>query len=103
MIVREWHGWTSRENAGRYEALFRGNGPNTQQMEGRIGAYLLRRDLGDEVEFVVQHQFRSMDAVRAVYGENFETARLIPGAETILSRYDQICAHYIVVEAPSSL
>ena len=61
MIARHWHGWTSKDNADAYESLFRTQGSNVNLVDGRIGAYLLRRDLEDEVEFIVVHIFESMD------------------------------------------
>jgi hypothetical protein len=100
MIVRQWHGWTSKDNAGAYEELFRSRGPNIRRVDGRVGAYLLRRETDNEVEFIVQHLFESMDALRTVYGEDYELGRLIPGAEKLLSRYDEKCTHYQVADAP---
>lgn len=100
MILRQWHGWTDKSNAGAYAELFRTKGPNVERVEGRRGAYLLRRDSGDDVEFVVQHIFDSMEAIRAALGEDYEAARLIPGAEALLSRYDGTCTHYEIDDAP---
>ena len=100
MIARQWHGWTSRENADAYEELFRSRGPNARPVEGRTGAYLLRREIGGEVEFIVQMLFESLDAIRAFVGDDYEAARLIPGAEKLLSRYDTRCAHYESVDEP---
>jgi len=42
-----------------------------------------------------------MDAVRAVVGDDYETARLISGAEKLLSRYDGACAHLNIADMPS--
>ena len=100
MIARHWHGWTSKDNADAYESLFRTQGSNVNLVDGRIGAYLLRRDLEDEVEFIVVHIFESMDVMREIVGDDLEVARLLPGAEKLLSRYDGICAHYEVVDEP---
>jgi hypothetical protein len=71
-----------------------------RKVEGRIGAYLLRRDAADEVEFVVQMLYESLDAIRAHRGEDYEVAGLMPGAEKLLSRYDQRAVHYEVVGEP---
>jgi hypothetical protein len=98
MIVRQWHGWTSRENAEAYEELFRRRGNRT--VEGRIGAYLIRRDAGDEVEFIVQMLYESLDVIRAHREEDYEVVGLMPGAEKLLSRYDQRAVHYEVVGEP---
>jgi hypothetical protein len=100
MIIRQWHGWTTIINANAYEALFRSKGPNTSEAEGRLGAFLLRRDVGDETEFIVQHVFTSMDAIQELYGNDYERSRLIPGAEALLARYDAHCTHYEVADKP---
>ena len=101
MIARQWHGWTSRDNADAYQELFRSRGSNVHGEDGSMGAYLLRRDDGDEVEFIVQRFFVSMDAVRAKFGDDYEVAGLIPGAEKILSRYNNKCDHFEIVDEPS--
>ncbi len=100
MITRHWHGWTSKANADAYAELFRSQGSNAHLVDGRPGAYLLRRDLEDEVEFVVIHLFDSMDTLLAIIGENYEAARLLPGAENLLSRYDPTCTHYEIADEP---
>jgi len=100
MIARNWYGWTSKSDADAYEELFRTQGSNVNLVEGRIGAYLLRRDLEDEVEFIVVHIFESMDVMKKIVGDDYEVARLLPGAEKLLSRYDGKCVHYEIVDAP---
>ena len=100
MIVRQWHGWTSKADADVYEKLFRTKGP---KVEGRRGSYLLRRDCGDQVEFIVMHIHDSMDAIKAVFGSDYEVARFLPGAKRILVKYDETVAHYEIVEAPPHL
>jgi len=100
MIARQWHGWTSKGNGDAYEKLFRARGMNSRQVEGRNGAYLLRRDCGDEVEFTVLSFWTSMDAIRAAQGDDFEAASIIPGAENLLSRYDRNCVHFKVADEP---
>lgn len=55
MIERIWHGWTAPERADRYERLLREEvvpGIASRGLEGFLGFQLLRRDDGDEVEFV---------------------------------------------------
>ena len=55
MINRIWYGWTSYENAAAYQSLLETEilpRIANRQIEGYQGAHLLRRDLGNEVEFV---------------------------------------------------
>ena len=53
MIARVWHGWTNLESADTYENLLRDEMfPEIQKIEGSKGAYLLRREGKNEVEFL---------------------------------------------------
>jgi heme-degrading monooxygenase HmoA len=98
MISRVWHGWTKREHADAYERMLRTTIlPGIHRVEGYQGADLLRRDAGDEVEFVTITRFDSMDAVRAFAGADYEVAVIHPDARDLLSRYDQRSAHYETV------
>ena len=93
MIARMWHGWTSRDNAGAYESLLRGEIlPGIHRVSGHRGAVLLRRDAGDEVEFVTVTWFESMDAVREFAGADWERAVVPPAARrlALLSRHDHL-------------
>ena len=95
MISRIWHGWATRENADAYEELLRSEVlPRIHRVDGYRGAYLLRRDAGDEVEFVTITQFDSLDSVRAFAGEDYERAVVLPEAQRMLSRFDERSAHY---------
>ena len=51
-----------------------------RRLDGYSGAYLLRRDLGDEVEFATVMIFDSLDHVRAFAGDDYETAYVPPAA-----------------------
>ena len=98
MITRVWHGWTTSENADAYEELLRTKIlPGIHRVEGYRGADLLRRSVGDEVEFITLTRFDSMDAVRAFAGENYERAVVIDEADRLLSHYDKRSAHYETV------
>ena len=101
MIGRIWHGWTTPENADAYESLLRSEVlPGIHRVDGFLGAHLLRRDAGAEVEFVTLTLFASLDAVRAFAGEDYETAVVPPEARQLLARFDERSAHYEVVAAP---
>ena len=103
MISRVWHGWTTPENADAYEGLFKKEifvGIAERQMAGYQGIHLLRRDVGNEVEFVTVMWFDSLQAVRAFAGDDYETAVVPPAAQALLSRFDARSQHYQVkVEA----
>ncbi len=99
MISRIWHGWTAPGDADAYETLLKKEIFVTiagQQIAGYRGIQLLRRDLGDEVEFVTIMRFDSIDAVRAFAGEDHEVAVVPPKAQALLSRFDARSQHYHV-------
>ena len=101
MISRLWHGWTTREKADAYEELLRTKIlPGIHRVDGYLGAYLLRRDAEDGVEFATLTLFESMDAVRAFAGEDYEVAVVPPEARKLLSKFDQTSKHYETVIQP---
>ena len=72
MISRIWHGWTTPENADRYEQLLRTEilpEIASRGIPGYLGAHLLRKENDAEVEFVTILWFSSLDSVRAFMGE----------------------------------
>ena len=100
MIVRIWHGWTSRANADAYEHLLREEifaGIRGRQITGFRGIELLRRALPDGVEFVTIMRFDSLDAVREFAGADYEQAVVPPKARALLSRFDERSAHYELI------
>ena len=104
MISRIWHGWTTRANADAYEAALRAEVlPGIHRVPGYRGAYLLRRDAGEEVEFVTVTLFDDMDAVRRFAGADYELAVIHPEAGKLLSRYDQRSAHYETILTPEEV
>jgi antibiotic biosynthesis monooxygenase (ABM) superfamily enzyme len=101
MISRVWHGWTAPEKADAYEALLRTKiFPWIERVHGYRGGFLLRRDLGAEVEFVTITRFESLEAVKSFAGEDYETAVVLPEADALLARYDARSAHYETVVEP---
>lgn len=105
MISRIWHGWTTHENADKYESLLRADVlPGIHRIRGYTGAYLLRRDAGNnEVEFVTMTQFTDMTAVIAFAGKDYERAVIAPGPGKLLSHYDLRSAHYQTLMTPSDV
>ena len=101
MIGRIWHGWTTPENADAYGALLQSTVIlGIDRVDGFRGAYVMRRDAGDEVEFVTLTLFESLEAVRAFAGEDYEVAVVSPEARRLLSRFEERSAHFEVVVAP---
>lgn len=101
MIGRIWHGYTTPENADIYENLLKEEiftGIRDRHIPGFQEIQLLRRDLGDEVEFVTIMWFDSIEAVRIFGGEDYEMAVVPPKARAVLSRFDERSQHYEIKE-----
>jgi heme-degrading monooxygenase HmoA len=103
MIGRMWHGYTTRENAGPYARLLETEVlPGISRIEGARGAYLMRRDVPDGVEFVTLTLFDSFEAVRAFAGPDYEKAVIHGEAARLLSRYDERSEHFEIVLGPEA-
>ena len=101
MISRIWHGWTTLGNADAYEALLKEEifvGIRSRQIHGFRGIQLLRREVGQEVEFVTIMSFDSLDDVREFAGEDYEKAYVPAKARAVLSRFDEKSQHYEIRE-----
>jgi antibiotic biosynthesis monooxygenase (ABM) superfamily enzyme len=105
VISRIWHGWTMPANADAYEALLKNEifvGIRGRRIPGYRGIQLLRRDLGDEVEFITIMWFDSLEAVRTFAGEDYERSVVPPEARQVLARFDERSQHYEVREEMSA-
>lgn len=101
MVARIWHGFTTRENASKYEAMLKPDVlPGLDNIAGYKGAYLLRKDHGPEVEFITFMLWESLDAIRAVAGENYELAIIPEERRRVLSRWDERAQHYEIAQGP---
>ncbi len=99
MISRIWHGWTVPANADAYEALLKSEiftGIQNRHISGYRGIHLLRRDVGDEVEFITIMWFDSLEAIRVFAGEDYEAAVVPPKARALLAHFDARSQHYTV-------
>jgi heme-degrading monooxygenase HmoA len=98
MISRVWRGWTSAENADAYQKLLREEIlPGIHRVPGFKGAQVSRRDLKNEVEFLVITRFDSFEAVKGFAGEDYEVPVIEPEARKLLARFDARAAHYETV------
>ena len=101
MISRIWHGWTTPGNADKYEAMLKEEifvGIQHRHIPGFKGIQLLRREVGEEVEFVTIMEFDSLDAVRQFAGEDYEVAVVPKKARAVLSHFYERSKHYEIRE-----
>jgi len=101
MICRLWRGWTTPENADAYEKIVRGEvipGIEARRIMGFRHIDLMRRELGDEVEFQTLMWFDSLAAIRAFIGDDYAVSHVPDAARAVLKRFDERAAHYEVID-----
>ncbi|KAA3617317.1 MAG: antibiotic biosynthesis monooxygenase [Calditrichaeota bacterium] len=97
MIKRIWHGWTTQDNAEKYfDVLIKTVIPGIEEkkISGYKGFEVLRKENGDEVEFVTIITFESLQNVIDFQGEDYTVAYVPDAARVVLKRWDQHCLHY---------
>jgi heme-degrading monooxygenase HmoA len=98
VIARVWHGYTKSEHADAYEAMLKPELlPGVSKIAGYRGSYLLRRQSGDEIEFITIMLWESIDSIRAVTGPDYETAVIPEERRKYLSHFDAKSSHYEIV------
>jgi heme-degrading monooxygenase HmoA len=98
MIVRSWRGRAAVDRAHVYpQHLVDVVLPKLTALPGFSGATLLRRPDGQEVEFVVQTYWESMQAIAQFAGPRPDVAVVEPAARAALSSFDRTVLHYEVV------
>jgi heme-degrading monooxygenase HmoA len=90
-----WRGWVaSAAAADLYEEFLRSSFlPAAYSIPGFKGASVLRRTVGDEIEFTTITRFESVQAIKQFAGEDYEAAHVAPRARELLSRFDARCMH----------
>jgi heme-degrading monooxygenase HmoA len=101
-VCRIWRGWTRPADAEAYQELvWRTVIPEmieARAIPGFEQIDLMRRDLGDEVEFATIMWFDSVEAIKAFVGEDHEASHVPAAARAVLSRFDERAAHYEVLD-----
>ena len=102
MILRIWRAYADTSSADRYPRHLLDNvRPELERIAGFRGLLLVTRRHGDEVEYVVQTLWDSMDAIRTFAGPNPERAVVEPAAAAVLLRFDETVDHYEVLSTPA--
>ena len=100
MVARVWYGYTTPENADAYEAMLKPELlPGLNQKPGFRGSFIFRRPHGDEVEFVTIILWTSIDDIRAIAGDDYETAVVPEERKKVLKRWNEKAAHYDMASA----
>jgi hypothetical protein len=100
-IKRIWHGWTTLENAEKYQNLLRDEvfpGIEAKNIQGYQSIELMRRHHQDEVEFITIMTFDSLQNVIDFQGEDYTRCYVPESAQMVLKRWDQVSSHYETIE-----
>ena len=101
-IRRVWRGWTTPQNAEKYETVLLSQvipGIEAKNIPGFRGIDVLREKVGDEVEFCTVMTFDSLENVKAFQGEDYARCYVPSVAQDVLSRWDDTSRHYEVRES----
>jgi heme-degrading monooxygenase HmoA len=98
MIARTWRGTVRTADADEYADYIRATGfAEYGETPGNLGAWLLRRDEGEQTEFITLSMWENEDAIRAFAGDDIEAAVLYPEDERYLTGESTV-THYEVVD-----
>ena len=102
MIARIWQGVVQTGDADVYADYIRETGfTEYAQTSGNRGAWLLRRDQGEQTQFITLSLWDSVDAVRAFAGDDIEAAVLYPEDARYLVGQSTV-THYQVIDQVSA-
>lgn len=99
MIARIWRGWTTHENADKFEELVTTvvfKDIENKKIEGYQGMQLLRKTQEKETEFISMMWFEKIENVEAFVGKDYKTAHVPQASRDILKRFDTQVEHFDV-------
>lgn len=101
MIARIWTGAVRKTDGDEYAEYMRQTGLREyKETAGNRGAWMLRRDAGEDTEFMMFTLWDSIEAVKAFAGDEPEKAVFYPKDDRFLVRRDLEVVHYEVDGRP---
>jgi hypothetical protein len=101
-IKRIWHGWTTLDNADRYQQVLLDEvipGIEQKNIPGYKSIEVLKQNHVDEVEFITIMTFDSLQNVIDFQGDDYAKCYVPDVAQKVLKRWDEYSSHYEFVEA----
>jgi heme-degrading monooxygenase HmoA len=100
-VVRVWKGYGTADGVERYcgEHFPKMVLPQLREIAGFIGARVLVRAVDNETEVVVATMWKSLEAVKAFAGDDYERAVVEPVVRELLVRFDERVTHFTVALA----
>jgi hypothetical protein len=103
MIARIWRGRAEKPRADAYQShVTKTVFPSLKELAGHRGAWLLRREVDGQTEFLAVTLWESRQAIEAFAGRDIGKAIVEPEARAVLSEFDDFANHYEVVFTLSS-
>ena len=99
-IKRVWHGWTTKENADKYQDILLNKvlpGIEAKKISGYRKIEVLRTDHRHEIEFVTIMTYDSLENVVGLQGEDYKKCYVPDIAQKVLKRWDHEAAHYELI------
>jgi len=97
MIVRLWHGKTSREKADEYTEFLKSKAiPDYQSVEGNLGLTFSKRDEEDFTHFLLITYWNSFESIKKFAGSDHEVAKYYEEDEEFLLEKEPNVIHYEV-------
>jgi heme-degrading monooxygenase HmoA len=98
MIARIWRGAVPAARRDEYAAYMEETGlKDYAATPGNRGVWMLARDEGEQVEFMMLTLWESWDALRAFAGEDVEKAVYYARDRAFLTRLDEKVEHFEVL------
>jgi heme-degrading monooxygenase HmoA len=96
MIARIWRATAAAgENADAYCSHFATEvAPRLKAIAGQRGALLLKREAGQQVEFIALTLWDSIETVKQFTGTDVEVAIVEPQARAVLTGFEAFVTHY---------
>jgi heme-degrading monooxygenase HmoA len=97
VIARVWKGAVRQHDGDAYAEYMQTTGIRAYATTpGNRGVWMLRRNVGDNTEFLMFTLWDSVDSVKAFAGKDHETAVFYPEDERFLVERDATSTHYVV-------
>jgi hypothetical protein len=97
MISRHWIGVVRKDRESEYVAhLERTVMPGLNANPDVVNAYYLKRDVREGVEFLVVTEWKSVEAIKAFAGEDYDQAVVDTYAQSLMVTYDRKVRHYTI-------
>ena len=100
-IKRIWHGWTTKENAEKYQNILDKEvlpGIEAKKIPGYKKIEVLKIELENEVEFITIMTFDSLQNVKDFQGEDYKRCYVPDVAQKVLKRWDKESKHYDLID-----